>query len=61
MTNELYWVGLRQTHFFRRLCKIAKSDYQRRDICLSVCPPVLPYVSMEQLGSRLTDFQGIFI
>ena len=58
-TNELYWVGLRQIYSFRRLCKIAKSDHQRRDICLSACPTVRPYVSMEQLASQLIDFQDI--
>jgi hypothetical protein len=44
MTSELHWVGHRQTHsyFFKRLCKIAKSNYQRRHICLSACPSVRP-------------------
>jgi len=40
MANELYWVGLRKTYFFRHLCKIAKSNYQLRDICLSASSSV---------------------
>jgi hypothetical protein len=53
--------GLGKRISFRRLCKIAKSNYQPRHICLSVRPSFRPDVSMEQLGSQLTDFQVIFI
>jgi len=42
MTTELNWVRLKQTYFFRRFCKIVKSDYQRViSVCLSACPSVL--------------------
>jgi hypothetical protein len=40
---------------FRRVRKTAKSDYQLRHVCLSVCLSV----RMEQLGSRWTDFYEI--
>jgi hypothetical protein len=40
---------------FRRACKIAKHNYQRR----RVCPSVRPSVVKEQFGSRWADFHGI--
>jgi hypothetical protein len=43
---------------FRRVRKIAKSDYCLRYVCLSVCLSVRPSVRME-LGSRWTDSHKI--
>jgi len=55
MAAELYWVGLRQTYFFRRLCKIAKSDYQRHDIRLSAYPSVRPSVLMSAWNNSVPN------
>jgi len=41
--------------FFRRVQKIAKSDYQLRHVCSTVRPSVC----MEQLGCHWTDFPEI--
>jgi len=42
--------------FFRRVQKIAKSDYQLRHVCSTVRPSVC----MEQLGCHWTDFPEIW-
>ena len=44
---------------FRRLLKIAKSDYWLRHACLSVRSPVRPSARIEHLGSYWTDFHDI--
>jgi hypothetical protein len=44
-----------RVYFFRRVCKIAKSDSWLRHIC----PSVRPSERMEQLGSHWTDFHII--
>ena len=54
-TNEMIYKEAKKQniHFtiFRRIRKIAKSDYQLRHVC--------PSVRMEQLGSNWTDFDEI--
>jgi hypothetical protein len=40
--------------------KIAKSDYELRRVCLSVCLSVRPSIRVEQLGSHWTDFHEIW-
>jgi hypothetical protein len=44
---------------FRRVQKIAKSDYELRHVCVFVCLCVCQAVRMEQIGSLWTDFQEI--
>ena len=59
MTTELYCVGLG-----KHILSGAFSNCEKQLTALwymSVCLSVHPYVSMEQLGSQLTDFQHDFI
>ena len=44
---------------FRRVRKIAESDYHLRHVCPSTCLSVLLSVLMEQLGSHCTDYHEI--
>jgi len=50
-------IGLQQ--IFRRVRKIAKSDYSLRHVCPSVRPCVCASVRMEQLNSHCTAFYKI--
>jgi len=45
------------TFVFRRICKIANSDYELRG--LTVCMFVFPSVRKEQLGYHWMDFHKI--
>jgi hypothetical protein len=49
LLNQLH---MKYCFHFRRVCKIAKSDYQLRHLCLSVRPSL----GMKHLGSQWTDF-----
>jgi hypothetical protein len=59
MTNELYWVGLRQKYFFQTLLQNCEKRLPASSY-LSVCLSVRPYVRMEQLGFQLMEFQNIW-
>jgi hypothetical protein len=47
------------SYLFRRVCKIWKSDYYLRHVCLSVRPSVSLPFRMEQIGYHLMDFHEI--